>query len=1177
MTQTNLFPRMTRCGSNLLLVFLCCCAGLFATNRVFGQADQGSISGVAEDSSGAVVAQADVTLTNVDTGLVLKTKTSTTGVYTFSPVKIGNYSVSATAPGFSVITQQGIHVDAQSKLNVPLKLTLGSVSQSVTVSTAPPLLQTESGSVGQVMSTQTINNMPLNGRNAVYVAQLTPGVVTGVGGRGLGTGDFTANGQRPTQNNFILDGIDNNTAVPDFLNGSSFVVNPPPDALAEFNVQTSNYSAELGHSAGAVMNTSVKSGTNDLHGDLWEYVRNTDLDAQEWNAKTIPTYHENQFGATLGAPILKNRMFFFGYAEANRIVFGQTYTDSVPTALMRKGDFSELLNPALTSNGAAVTLYQPGSAGSQTLSCNGRQNVICPGDIDSVAQTLINLYPPPNANGGKLYNNYVANKNNVSNTWQWGTRLDWNLSSKDQMFARFSYSNQRSNYPPPLGPVLDGGTYGNDGNISDLAGNIAFSETHLFSSNLINEFRFGYNYGDFRFRQAEFSNTNLASSLGMNGVPAGLLGGGMPLFTVTGLNGFGPPGFYPNHKAEDIYEFLDNVTKIVGSHSLKVGILLQSVRFPFFSPPNGRGTYQYTGFFTSLPGQSNTGYGAADLLENQMNTATVPQFQQLDFSHWTRGAYIQDDWRVTRKLTLNLGLRYDNFQPPKEVGGKFGDFYMQPQGPGAATATLTYTRSHENTPLAAAFSDLLSANGVPIHYSGNPFLVNGQNSDFAPRLGFALSLDPKMVLRGGFGLFYSGFENTGGPETMQNYPFQFTANFPRGSSCTPGNCPTNGITLEDGFTTVLSAGLLNKFGKPSFAGSQPNIKNTYTESYNLALQRSLTNNLEATVSYIGNETRHLVVSDDHNSPAALIDPRLSSQTVQPYTAFGGAATNDYVGISTYNALQASLEERYANGMTFMANYTFAHAMDDASQPLGGTGYRGVNLIGLREDYANSQADVRHRVTFNGFYELPFGKGKKFLSRGGILNAVAGGWADDLQWTAQSGFPFSVGTNLGSAGPNGGSANAILVRDPFAAGGSPDASNPSVSCAASTRNKLHWYNPCSFANPPLAFPNASIKGSPVSNQQFVGMAALPYLGGRFDQVHGPGFERINTSLFKRVTVFRENYLEFRADIFNLLNTPSLGNPSTTNDATPGGQITGPRTFQNFTPDARFIQLSAKLVF
>ena len=371
--------------------------------------------------------------------------------------------------------------------------------------------------------------------------------------------------------------------------------------------------------------------------------------------------------------------------------------------------------------------------------------------------------------------------------------------------------------------------------------------------------------------------------------------------------------------------------------------------------------------------------------------------------------------------------------------------------------------------------------------------------------------------------------------------------------------------------------MLNDIQTPSFAGSQPNIKNPYTEAYNLTFQRSLTNNMVATVGYVGNETRHVVVNVNLNSPEALIDPRVSTQTVEPFPSFGSAGTNEYTGISTYNALQAAIEKRYASGLSFSASYTWAHSMDDASQPLGGNGYRAVNLIGLRADYANSQADVRNRVTFNGYYDLPFGSGKKFLTHRGILSAILGGWSDDLQFTAQTGFPFSVGTDLGSAGPNGGGAFAILTRDPFASGGAPDPSNSTTACATSTRNRTHWYNPCAFANPPLAFPNASVKGSPVSTTLIEGTAALPYLGEGPYAIHGPGYERINTSLFKKVPVFREDYVELRADIFNVLNAPSLANPSTSGDASTGGLITGPQTFQNFTPDARFIQLSGKFVF
>ncbi|MEO6804052.1 MAG: carboxypeptidase-like regulatory domain-containing protein [Granulicella sp.] len=1176
---------MKTCGNNLLtksrciLVGMLCGIALLTTTPVFSQLDQGAITGIVQDASGAVISKSDVTLTSIDSGLVLKTKTNTSGVYTFSPIKIGNYAISANSPGFAVTTQEHIHLDVQARPNIVLTLKPGAVTDTVTVSTAPPLLQTQSGSVGQVMSTEVINNIPLNGRNVVYVAQLAAGVVQGVGGRGVGTGDFSANGQRPTQNNFILDGIDNNTAVPDFLNGSSFVVNPPPDALAEFNIQTNSYSAELGHSAGAVMNTSVKSGTNQLRGSLWEYIRNTALDAKDFNAPTIPTYHENQFGATLGAPIFKNRLFFFGYAEANRIVFGRTSTQSVPTALMRTGNFSELLNPALTSQGAAVTLYQPGSAGTKLLACNGQQNVICPDDINQVALNLLKLYPQPNTNGGKLYNNNVLNTNAIANSWQWGMRFDWNISPKDQTFVRFSYVNSPSNYPSPLGPILDGGAYGSDGKIINQADNFAFSETHLFSPTLINEARFGFNYGNFGFQQATFNTPDLAASLGLGGIPSGgALGGGLPLVSLSGITGFGQPGFYPNHKSEDVYEILDNVTKIVGNHSLKIGLLLQSVRFPFFSPPNARGTYNFGGFFTSNPGKTNTGFGVADFLENEMTSATVPAYQHLDFSHWTRGAYIQDDWRVSSKLTLNLGVRYDYYQPLKEVAGQFANFYMQVLGPGSGKATLTFTKAQQNTYLSPTFLNLLATNNVAVQYTGNSTLVNGQDTNFSPRLGFAYSVDEKTVIHGGFGIFFGGIENTGGPETLQNYPFQFTANFPRATTCTPGNCATNGIQLETGFSSYLSGGgLIDRIATPSFAGSQPNIKNPYTESYNLSFQRALTNDLVATLAYVGDVSRHLVVNVNRNSPAALIDPRLNTQTVQPFPAFGSVGTNEYAGISSYNSLQAKVEKRYQNGLSFLTTYTWAHSLDDASQPLGGTGYRGLNLIGLRGDYTNSQADVRHRVTFNGYYQLPFGKGKKFLSGGGILNTLAGGWAMDVQFTAQTGFPFTVSTNLGSAGPNGGSANAILVRDPFVSGGSPDPTNPSITCAATTRNTTHWYNPCAFANPVTAFPNAAVAGSPVSTTRITGLAALPYLGSRFNTIYGPGYERVNTSLFKRVTTFREQYLELRADIFNVLNTPSYGNPSTTSNATTGGQITGPRSFQSFTPDARFIQLSAKYAF
>src|SRR5580692_11594390 len=327
-------------GAACLTLFLSLCPGLQA------QVDQGAITGMVEDSTGAAIANAHVTLTNTDTGLILQRDANASGVYVFSPVKIGNYQVSASAPGFETTSQQNVRVDIQQRLNVDLKLRPGAATENVTVSSEPPLLQTQDSAVGEVISTETINETPLNGRNWVYIAQLTAGVAPPFGNtRGSGTGDFVANGQRAEQNNFILDGVDNNTNLVDFLNGSSYIMRPPPDALSEFSLQTSNFSAEFGHSAGAVLQANIKSGTNQIHGDLWEYFRNTNLDAINWNAgptAVVPPYHQNQFGATLGFPIWKNKLFYFGDMEVNRISISNPTPINVPSALERQGNFSEL-------------------------------------------------------------------------------------------------------------------------------------------------------------------------------------------------------------------------------------------------------------------------------------------------------------------------------------------------------------------------------------------------------------------------------------------------------------------------------------------------------------------------------------------------------------------------------------------------------------------------------------------------------------------------------------------------------------------------------------------------------------------------------------------------------------------------------------------------------------------
>lgn len=1160
-------------GLSALVLLL---AGLLAPQLIWAQIDQGTITGTVKDTSGAVIPNAQVTLTNTDTGLVLNRNSNGTGLYTFSPVKIGHYTVSASAKGFETTVQEKLQLTMQQQLEVPLVLKPGAVSESVTISTEPPALQTDTSSVGQTFSTSSINDTPLPSRNWVYMAQLSAGVVATPGSRGGQSGDFSANGQRPDQNNFLLDGVDNNVDIADYQNGASFNVRPPPDALAEFQVQTSNYSAEFGHSVGAALSASIKSGTNQIHGDVWEYFRNTKLSAKDWNAPSKPPYHQNQFGGTLGFPILRNKLFSFSDVEADRISFAQTFTGSVPTALMRQGNFTELLNTSLTGSAKPIDLYTPNSGGATLQTCNGQQNVLCQNQIDAAASTLLNLFPLPN-NGPQTTNNYVANLPDRSNTIQWDERVDYNASAHDQAFLRYSYQHVQLQNTPPLGLPLDGTTSYVGVSQNFLSESGVFSETHVFRPSLVNEFRFAYNWGKFSNLQANL-NTNLAAQLGLGGIPFGAGypdNGGLPNFSVSGVTSFGSHGFDPSIKGQNIYQILDNVTFVNGRNTLKVGIDFQSLRSSALSPPMSRGSYTFNGRFTSNPALSNTsGYGVADFLTDNVFTAGIGNETQQNFSRWYRSGYAQDDYKFSQRLTLNLGLRYDYYQSPKDTAGHIANLIVTSTGVGTGSGIFQLPAStQQSNPLSANFLALLAKEHVTVQYiSGNPSLVSSPKYDFAPRVGFAFQVDPKTVLRGGYGIFYGGLEPFGGQNVGQNYPFFLTATFPTTAACNAtAGCASDGLTLETGFTQAVTTGLNTFISSPTFNLTDSDIHVPNTMGYNLSGEHAFSNSLTATLAYVGNISNRLPTSFNRNAATGLQVNGASNTVAEPFPLFGSTTFVTYEGHSMYNGLQAKLEKRYSHGLQFLATYTWAHAMDDSSDPLnGGIGYRAQNIVPISHDYTNSSMDVRNRFSLNGNYQLPYGIGRAYGNHPGVLNEVAGGWSLSGTFVAQSGQPFTVSpNNTGPVGPA--NRNAYLIGNPFAAGGAADKSLNGTICASSTRNRTHWYNPCAFSNPLAG--NTIAKGAFVTGEA----AALPYLGGRSNLIYGPGYNRVNVSLFKRFTTFREQYLEFRADAFNLLNHPTLANPSIQTDNSNGGQITAPKALQSYAPDARFFQLAAKYVF
>jgi hypothetical protein len=1175
-----------------------CFLGSFGIRAAFGQADQGAITGVVTDPSGASVPDAQITLRSVDTGLVLTTKSDQRGVYTFAPIKIGNYSVTASATGFATTTQQNLELQLQQRLEVDLQLTIGNLAQQVEVTTAPPVLQTEDASVGQEYSTTTINDTPLNGRNYVYIAQLAAGITPNGTSRGGGTGDFSANGQSQTQNNFVLNGVDNNVAVVDYLNQASYTVRPPPDALSEFKVSTADYSAEFGHSSGSVVNASIKSGTNQIHGDVWEYFRNTVLDAKDWDFTSVPPYHENQFGATLGGPIFKNKVFLFGDLEANRVATldASNNTFEVPTAKMRTGDFSELLTGF--TGAAPIQLHEPGTG------------AIVPGnrlDLDPnvhllpAALKILSLYPCPNAPAVSS-NNCTVTRPVTDNSFSYDTRMDVNLTSKDQLFYSFSDSKRNQFHTPPLGMVLDGGNFYDTGTSSFLGQSTAFSYTHIFAPTLTNEFRVGYNYGHFTLRQVN-ATQNVAAQLGLGGIPMWTpLEGGLTDVTISGMAQFGGWQWMYTTEHQNSVQILDNVTKIWGNHAVKFGVGLQYIRYSTVQPQDPHGMYTFSGAYTGTQTGKTDGFALADFELNKIATAALTNYAETDELRWDNAAYVEDSWKATRRLSLTLGVRWEDPTPVRELKGHQANFVpTSALGANSGTAIYQFPNQPNGQPvdIGPNFLNIANFGGgsrVSVGYTPNQYQVNQAPLNFAPRLGLAYKITDRAVVRAGYGIFFGGLSPIGyGPNPGADFPFLPLSNFSAGKCISPANCPVavsnlgNPLSLTTGFQDVevggqfTTAGVIAAVTSPTVNGTSVKTKQTYSENYNLSMQYSITHSLAANLGYVGTQSHYTeggfnvnntydVLPVGSNISCTAATAATCSQT-RPFPFLANIGLASFYGQSAYNSLQATVTSHATKGLTFASNYTWSHQMTI------GTPASPITLA--LAPNASVTSNVNQRITFNGNYTLPFGKGQKFANNSRVLDYVIGGWSSSLTFVAQSGSPINIvastinGANGWSA-PVGATPPAVQVGNPWVAGGTPPPGSPITGtgtsiCPTQIHTVAHWYNPCAFADP------ASANGLLIPAGGLAGAAALPYFGAiRPTELYGPGYERFNMSLFKDFIVRENKRFEFRTDIFNLFNHPSYANPSAGITAT-SGAITAPVAFQTNTPDARFFQFSLKFLF
>ena len=1254
---------------------------LLGAGSSLAQVDTGSIQGTVTDASGASISGAKVVLLNQGTAASLATTTSPDGGFKFSPVRIGTYTVTVTFEGFQTSTQKDIPVNVGSDVVANFTLQPGKVSEIIEVTGAAPVLQSQDASVGQVMDTQAVNNLPLNGRNFTFLAQLGAGVNTPQADtRGnAATGAFSANGLRPAQNNYLLDGIDNNSDTVDFLNGTNFVVLPPVDAIQEFKVETSGFSAQYGRSGAAVLNATIKSGTNQLHGAAWEFFRNDVLDAADYfeNAGGVPkgALRQNQFGVAIGGPVViphvingRNKLFFFADYEGLRRVQGTILTGSVPTVAERDSfdtntlNFTDLisaqsgthtdalgrilpkgtiLDPSTTrattagavdpntglvatSSGFVRNPFTNGSCANNTTNFTGAAVSACglnqipvlnglgQPQVDANAIALLQLYPLPS--NGNVFSNFANSPKLYEHRNSFDTRMDANFSEHDQLFFRFSYVDDPQFIPGIFGGIADGGGF-QQGNQTANATQTVLGWTHTFNPTAINVAHVGFNYlHTTRVSPSANDLSNIPLTYGIQDIPQDSENGGLPAFGINGLQTLGSNAFLPSDEVSSTFQATDDFTKIYGKHTFKAGFEYQHVKFSTLQPPWSRGEFDYNGDYTDVVNSNNGNTGrAAFLLIPQR--ATVPggvdylggstnvfvsNISLTDNGKNYYGGYVNDDWKLTNKLTINLGVRWDyfglvlehhanqaNFVPGGPPTG--GAMYIIPSGPNAGNLSGNF--------LAQLAADNITPVATNVYGKG---LGNSQANNFAPRVGFAYQISPKLVARGGFGIFYNGFENRGfSPNLGENYPFQFNFNYSEPNNHTsvtfPG-CdtagPGNTATFETGFSCTPLDPLLVSARGLGLRGIQFDYQTPYSMGGNLTLQYQLTPTMSLQGAYVTSLARHLEVFPNSNNVTQLfpastaldgkVDPitNLTVGSLRPFPGFSGgnsfAATE---GTSAYHGLQTRLEKQFGGGLSFLATYTWSKTLTDALDLLNNPGsagnYRAPDIpgFGIKQDRGLASFDIRNVFHFSGSYDLPFGQGKKFGSNAsGFSNQVIGGWSVNTIITIQGGQPITFTCPTTTAA----GTNCYDLR--------VSGENPKLGIYTDTNGRPNWIgNPGAFAQPCTLGPGGAPLTTPTGCVPLAGLAAL---GGYHTSIPGPGFQRWDFSLFKNFT-FKERYtLQFRTEIFNVINHPNFNAPNFGGNGVVAIGGSGDLTSSNFGEigstrdapyDARQIQFALKFLF